>query len=93
MWVRDDELAGAAWLEWRVNAGYDGRAPDELPLRPPAWFVREELGYAFEHGPSLTWTCRTLAKTNRAAVRRLGREAPRRVTYPIDFKQGRPRAA
>jgi hypothetical protein len=80
---RTDPVIREAWAEWRVNASYAGASPDTLPIDPPRWFVREELGTAFEHGPSLYATLDTLAKHNRRALVQLGREAPCKVTFPI----------
>ncbi len=77
------QLVAAAWLEWRLNAILRGAALDSFEVAPPGWFAREELGFAFEHGPSLQWTVKTLATANLRALKQLGREAPRRVTYPV----------
>lgn len=79
-------LVCAAWFEWRTGLILmEGAAPDDFEVRPPGWFVRQELGFAFEHGPSLMWTCSQLAKTNERAIKQLRSEAPLRVTYPRDF--------
>lgn len=92
-------LIRAAFLEWRVAKSYSTGSTVEVEPRkprgrqiigplfsaswPPARFVREELGFAIEHGPSLAWTCKTLAKTNRDALKMLLRDdVPLRVTYP-----------
>lgn len=55
-------------------------------MKPTRRFVREEIGYAFEYGPSLNWTCHNLERLNRAALRQLGTAAPERVTYPLRTK-------
>jgi hypothetical protein len=75
-------LVHSAWLEWRLNASARGVPLDALEVRPPGWFAREELGFAFEHGPSLNWTLSTLVLANLRAIKQLGREAPYRVSYP-----------
>jgi hypothetical protein len=64
-------------------------SPDHLEVDPPGWFAREELGFAFEHGPSLQWTLATLATNNARAARQLGREAPWRMR--LDDKTRGPR--
>ncbi len=79
-------LVAAAWLEWRLGATTRGVAMDCLDVDPPGWFAREELGFAFEHGPSLMWTCKTLATANLRALKQLGRESPIRVSYPVGLK-------
>lgn len=81
-WSLHRTLVRDAWFEWRVNASMRGAALDALPIDPPAWFRREELGFAFEHGPSLQWTLTTLAVANARAVKQLGREAPWRLMRP-----------
>jgi hypothetical protein len=77
----------AAWLEWRINQAYRGNTLEEL--KPPHWFVREELGFAIEHGPSLEWVCSTLAKKNARALTFLEFDAPVKVTYPLNFVRPR----
>jgi len=123
-------LVKAAWLEYRVNAGYRGgtgcfaecrrsrcwvdyeewrvtasphglapsppedrRQADLEETRPPGWFVREELGFAFEHGPSLMWTVQTVAKTNLQRMKIAGAERPYRLSFPPTLLQpaARPR--
>ncbi len=69
-----------AWLEWRLNASTRGTPPDALEVDPPAWFAREELGFAAEHGPSLRETFATLTTRNARAARLLGSDAPWRLT-------------
>lgn len=54
-------------------------------VRPPRWFVQDELGFALDAGPSISWTCRTLDRQNRLALRQLGRDAPKKVSYPFNF--------
>lgn len=83
------DLVFAAWREMQVVAGYCGEILVYLGHLPPPWFIREELGYAIEHGPSLRWTCSQLATTNRRSVQQLGEAAPYKVTYPRDFKDPR----
>ena len=77
---RGDDLIELAWLEWRVNASYRGASPDSLEVDPPRWFIREEIGFAFDCGPSLRWNFETLARRNRAAIKQLGRDAPQNFT-------------
>lgn len=79
------DLIRAAWREWRDSRSWCGLSPDSVEVDPPRWFVQEELGFHFDSGPSLMWTCTTLAKANRAALTQLGTAAPDRVTYPRDF--------
>jgi hypothetical protein len=92
-------LIRAAFLEWRVAKAYSTGSTIEIEPRrprgkvfvssvlsaswPPAKFVRDELGFALDSGPSLAWTCKMLAKTNRDALKILARDdVPLRVTYP-----------
>lgn len=89
--ARERDLAAAAWAEWKVGLSLRGSLIAQP--RPPRWFVEEELGFSVSEGPSLSWTCRSLARQNGVAVRALGREAPDRVTYPRDFERSHtPRA-
>jgi hypothetical protein len=76
-------------LEFRESLAWLGAAPDEVEIRPPRWFIQEEIGCRFDAGPSLMWNCTTLARTNRAALKQLGTAAPDRVTYPKDFSDPR----
>lgn len=74
-------LVARSWFEWQVNS--------KLKLaghRPSRWFVQEELGFRLDCGPSLAWHCENLQRLNRAALHTLGTEAPKRVTYPKNFK-------
>src|SRR5262245_23014853 len=87
--LREYDLIESAWREWRDNAAYRGQSPDALPVRPPGWFKALELGFAWGEGPSLMWTCRSLTDDNRRAAAQLGREAPRKVTYPLARRRRR----
>lgn len=101
----DKPLIAAAWFEFKINAGYQGgtgqyanyrRNRTDEDATAPKWFIEDELGFRLDSGPSLAWTCRSLTKTNRAALTRLQDEAPldlpKRVTYPKNFRHDpRPR--
>lgn len=90
--IRERDLRQAAWREWVLLAAYRGDLGPAEHRWPPRRFVAEELGFGFDHGPSLAWTCSTLGAANREALRRLKFEAPRRVTYPKNFdSRGRSR--
>lgn len=93
--MKEHELAEAAWREWRDNASQRGQSPDSHEPRVPAWFFNEELGFAFEHGPSLRSICINLATLNRSALLNLERfypdDVPDRVTYPLNFQKTRVR--
>lgn len=84
-----DPLIAAAWREYQVAAGFRGEYLVHFGDEPPAWFRLRECGMAIEHGPSLRWTCETLAKQNRAALAQLGADAPTKVTYPTDLDRSR----
>lgn len=88
---KDEALIDAAWKEWRVGEAYRGVAPDASEVRPPKWFVEIECGYRLDCGPSLSWTCERLERTNTTALVQLGTAAPKRVTYPRNFKHRLPR--
>lgn len=94
--VAERQLILAAYLEWRVAKAYSTGSTIEIEPRetnvrnpmlssswPPSKFVREELGYGPGSGPSLSWTCRVLAKHNRDAVKVLGSEAPWKYQWPL----------
>lgn len=96
--IPERALIRAAYFEWCVARAYSTGTTMEIePRRPPgqevrspiflqSWpsskFIKDELGFALDAGPSLAWTCRMLDKTNRDAVKVLGREAPYKYTYP-----------
>jgi hypothetical protein len=86
-----EDLISFAWREWRDNASYRGQALDSLEVDPPKWFKLVECGFALDAGPSLRWTCESLARATRAALKMLGRDAPLKITYPKDFTRD-PRA-
>lgn len=91
-------LIRAAFFEWCIAKAYSTGSLVEIePRRPPgkemrsplflqSWpsakFIKDELGFALDAGPSLAWTCKMLDKTNRDACKMLGIDAPHRYTYP-----------
>lgn len=79
------ELIARAWFEWKVNNRV-------LDIHIPRWFREEELGFRLDCGPSLQWHCENLQRINRTACVMLGSAAPKRVTYPKNFRfDARPR--
>jgi hypothetical protein len=92
VWVDADKERSFQQSHALAERARSPRQRDLDEVDPPAWFVREELGFAFEHGPSLMWTCQSLAIANARALKRLAREdVPDRVTYPRDFIDPRKR--
>lgn len=95
--MKDQLLVRAAYFEWRVAKAYSTGTTIEIepiPCRgprhpmlsnsyPSGKFVREELGYSFDHGPSLSWICSQLERLNRNACKMLGDEAPWKYDWPV----------
>ncbi len=98
--ISERDLVLRAWREFQESLarGCPGLGPDDgrpagvneslhaMP-NPPRWFVDEELGFRLDCGPSLRWTCESLARANRAALKLLaesGEGPPARVTWPRD---------
>lgn len=85
--LSEKNLTRFAWREYKDAKAY---AEEHLVGGPPKWFREGELGFE-PGGHTLRWTCEQLAKQNEAAIRVLGHQAPRHVTYPIghDYERAR----
>jgi hypothetical protein len=95
------ELITAAWREYKTaspwaergdGVGHYGHCGHTwLPVDPPGWFIRHELGFSVEEFErSLMETCRTLAATNRRRIetlRRTGEGAPLNFEVPLNREQ------
>jgi len=61
-------LIERAWLEWRVTKQCSQLLDAWLAIESvdvPGWFVARELGFAFDHGPSILATFQSRVDSNR----------------------------